>query len=99
VLEHAAVDGGAHAGGHFFIGGPDVAQEYGLAVGALAPGGGCGSVSFTPVVNTEDADKIGWFEVEEDPPLADPQAQSTGTVLDGLHVASKRAKTSSWQLP
>src|ERR1019366_5086425 len=48
---------------------------------------GWGSVSFTPVVNTEDADEIRWFEVEKDPPLADPQAQFTGTVLEGLHVA------------
>src|ERR1035441_8932049 len=48
---------------------------------------GWGSVSFTPVVNTEDADEIRWFEVEKDPPLADPQAQLTGTVLEGLHVA------------
>src|ERR1035437_2561429 len=31
VLEHAAIDGGAHSGGHLFIGGPDVAQEYRLA--------------------------------------------------------------------
>ena len=48
---------------------------------------GWGSVSFTPVVNTEDADEIRRFEVEKDPPLADPQAQFTGTVLEGLHVA------------
>ena len=38
---------------------------------------GWGSVSFTPVVNTEDADEIRWFEEEKDPPLADPQAQFT----------------------
>src|ERR1017187_1368159 len=50
-----------------------------------APGGaGWGSVRFTPVVNTEDADEIRWFEAEEDPPLADPQAQFTGPVFEGL---------------
>jgi len=49
-----------------------------------------GSVSFTPVVNTEDADEIGWFEAEKDPPLADPQAQFTGTVFEGLHIAVAR---------
>ena len=38
VLEHAAVDGGAHGGGDLFIGGPDVAQEYGLAGGVMAEG-------------------------------------------------------------
>src|ERR1035441_5921155 len=53
-------------------------------------GRGWGSVSFTPVVNTEDADEIRWFEVEKDLPLADPQAQFTGTVLEGLHVAPHR---------
>src|ERR1035438_15495 len=51
---------------------------------------GWGSVSFTLVVNTEDADEIRWFEVEKDLPLADPQAQFTGTVLEGLHVAPHR---------
>jgi hypothetical protein len=38
VLEHAAVDGGAHGRGNLFIGGPDVAQEDGLAGGVLAEG-------------------------------------------------------------
>jgi hypothetical protein len=48
----------------------------------------CGwSVSFTPVVNAEDADEIGWFEAEKDTPLADAQAQFTGTVFEGLHIA------------
>src|ERR1035438_8743984 len=51
---------------------------------------GWGSVSFTLVVNTEDADEIRWFEIEKDLPLADPQAQFTGTVLEGLHVAVAR---------
>ena len=32
VCEHTAVDGGAHGGGHLFIGGPDIAQ-------ALRPNG------------------------------------------------------------
>jgi hypothetical protein len=32
VFEHAAINGGAHGGGHLFIGGPDVAQ-------ALRPSG------------------------------------------------------------
>ncbi len=45
------------------------------------------SVSFTPVVNAEDADQIRWFEAEKDTPLADPQAQFAGTVLEGLHIA------------
>ena len=40
-------------------------------------GVGWGSVSFPPVINTRDADEIRWFEAEENPPLADPQAQFT----------------------
>ena len=44
-------------------------------------------VSFTPVVNTEHADEIRWFEAEKDPPLADAQAHFTGTVLEELHIA------------
>ena len=48
---------------------------------------GWGSVSFAPVVNAEDANEIRWFEAKEDPPLADPQSQFTGTVFEGLHIA------------
>ncbi len=49
-----------------------------------------GSVSFTPVVNAEDADEIRWFEGEEDPPLADPQAKFTRPVFESLHIAVAR---------
>jgi hypothetical protein len=49
--------------------------------------GGWGSVSFTPVVDAEDTDEIRGFEAEEDPPLTNPQAQFTGTVFEGLHIA------------
>ena len=48
---------------------------------------GLGSVSFTAVVNTEDADEIGWFEAEKDPPLADSQAEFTRAIFKGLHIA------------
>jgi hypothetical protein len=39
-------------------------------------------VSFTPVVNAEDPDEIGWFEAEKDTPLPHAQAQFAGTVFD-----------------
>ena len=45
---------------------------------------GWGLISFTPAVNAEDADEIRWFEAEKDPPLADAEAQFTGTVLEGF---------------
>jgi len=51
---------------------------------------GRGSVCVTPVVDAEDADEIGRFETEEDPPLAHPQPQFTGAVLEGLHIAMAR---------
>jgi hypothetical protein len=51
---------------------------------------GWGSVSFTPVVNAEDADQIRWFEAEKYPPLADPKAQFPGAVFEGLHLAVAR---------
>src|ERR1035441_6467291 len=36
------------------------------------------------------AAKFGWLEKKKPPPLADPQAHFTGTVLEGLHVALAR---------
>jgi hypothetical protein len=44
-------------------------------------------VSFTPVVNSEDADQIRWFEAEKHAPFADAQAQFTGAVFKGLYIA------------
>jgi hypothetical protein len=41
----------------------------------------------TPVVNSEDADQIRWFEAEKHAPFADAQAQFTGAVFKGLYIA------------
>jgi hypothetical protein len=45
-------------------------------------------VSFTPVVNSEDADQIRWFEAKKHAPFADAQSQFTGAVFKGLYTAA-----------
>src|ERR1022692_2050767 len=81
ALEHAAINGGAHGGGHFVVGRPDVAQEYRLAVGE------CCACSSAPHSHPSPLGSIG----EETP------RHAVGAYLAGnqvLSVSTRRPKVS-----
>jgi hypothetical protein len=45
------------------------------------------SVSLSAIVNAEDTNQIRRLQNEKKPPLADPEAQFTGPIFEGLHIA------------